>query len=94
MLVCGPCNRSKSWSCEHCANRQSEKRLATCRSCYWAKPDGYTHIATDEQRRVALVWSGRDESRTYDGLSRQARREGKSVAAVVKELVAKAMDQG
>jgi len=92
MLVCGSCNRAKSWSCEHCSNRQSSKRIATCRSCYWARPDSYTHIATVAQRRVALVWVGREESGTYDRLSRRARNEGKALGAVLKEIVAKEVD--
>jgi hypothetical protein len=30
MLVCGTCNRSKSWSCEHCKNWLEEKRREIC----------------------------------------------------------------
>src|SRR3990170_643143 len=36
MLVCGSCNRAKSWSCEHCENWTKLKSADTCRSCYWA----------------------------------------------------------
>ena len=65
MLVCGSCNRSKSWSCEHCPNGTITKDPAVCLSCYWGRPEGYTHIATSPRRQVTLNWSG-DSVVTYD----------------------------
>jgi len=32
-LICGSCNRAKSWSCEHCENWTADKQVAVCRSC-------------------------------------------------------------
>ena len=66
MLLCAWANRAKSWSCEHCPNWQA-KIEGTCRTCYWAYPDEYTHIATREERRLDLIWSG-DEVRDHERL--------------------------
>lgn len=38
MLVCGSCNRAKSWSCEHCKNWTLDHAVSICQSCYWAGP--------------------------------------------------------
>jgi hypothetical protein len=80
MLVCGSCNRAKSWSCEHCPN-WTAKVLATCGSCLWASPLAYAHVATDNKRRLDVVWEG-DEVGDYDELAKRG-----DVRAAVKELV-------
>jgi hypothetical protein len=61
MLLCGSCNRAKSWSCEHCANKQTN----LCRTCYWGNPRRYDHIALQSIRRLDLVWSS-DEIADYE----------------------------
>ncbi len=70
MLLCASANRAKSWSCEHCPNWQA-KVEDTCRTCYWAYPDEYTHIATREERRLDLIWS-EDEVADYERLEEKA----------------------
>ena len=70
MLLCASANRAKSWSCEHCPNWQ-DKIEDTCRTCYWAYPDDYTHIATREERRLDILWA-EDEVRDYDRLKAEA----------------------
>lgn len=70
MLLCPSANRAKSWSCEHCPNWHA-KIEDTCRSCYWAYPDEYTHIATREERRLDLNWSD-DEVDDYERLEHRA----------------------
>ena len=67
MLLCRSCNRAKSLSCEHCPNGRDSKSVGICLTCYWASPDDYEHIATESERRVALVWSG-IETNEYDEL--------------------------
>jgi hypothetical protein len=59
-ILCGPCNRQKSWACEHCPNRIEKKSVAECRSCYWASPGSYQHIAMQPERRVQLIWQASD----------------------------------
>lgn len=66
MLVCASANRAKSWTCEHCPNWET-KEATVCRTCYWAFPEDYTHVATREIRRLDLAWSG-DETADYDRL--------------------------
>jgi 5-methylcytosine-specific restriction endonuclease McrA len=67
MLLCGSCNRAKSWSCEHCQNGLEIKDPTICASCYWANPPTYTHIAMRPLRRIDLVWSG-NEVHDYEQL--------------------------
>lgn len=77
LLVCGSCNRAKSWSCEHCSNLTDTRDAAVCRSCYWASPERHDHIALERIRRLDIVW--RDgQVPEYDrlaGLSREARQD-------------------
>ena len=71
MLLCGSCNRAKSWSCEHCSNWTGEKSATVCWSCYWASPDSYAHVATVEMRRLDVAWTG-SEIRDYERLKTEA----------------------
>jgi 5-methylcytosine-specific restriction endonuclease McrA len=87
MLVCGSCNRAKSWSCEHCGNLTEGQRLTVCRSCYWARPDRYMHVALVPCRRLDLVWMGQAHAKTYDQLTRTAARQGKSVHEFALEIL-------
>ncbi len=57
MLLCGSCNRAKSWSCEHCSNWLETKALTLCRTCYWANPSDYKHVALKALRRLDITWS-------------------------------------
>lgn len=80
MLVCGSCNRGKSWSCEHCPN-WSDKAVATCKTCMWASPDAYDHVATESKRRLDIVWEGADVA-FFDRLAKRG-----DVRELVKALV-------
>ncbi len=77
MLLCGSCNRAKSWSCEHCKNWTDDHSRDVCQSCYWASPESYAHIALRILRRLDVVWTEGEVSE-YDHLvelSRHARQE-------------------
>ena len=67
MLLCGSCNRAKSWSCEHCNNWKIEKKPPICMQCYWGHPEDYNHIAMEQVRRLDLQWNG-NEIQYYDAL--------------------------
>ena len=67
MLLCGSCNRAKSWSCEHCDNWKTAKKPPVCMQCYWGSPENYNHIAMEQVRRLDLQWDG-DEIKYYDAL--------------------------
>lgn len=85
MLVDGSCNRAKSWTCEHCPNWRA-RDVSVCMTCGWATPERYTHVATIEERRLTLVWQGREVSQ-YDELAKVARRMQKSPAEQVKIII-------
>ena len=75
MLLCGSCNRAKSWSCEHCDNYLVQRKPATCMTCYWGTPESYSHIALREIRRLDVVWTG-SEVKAFERIRRLA-KEGK-----------------
>jgi hypothetical protein len=70
MLLCGSCNRAKSWSCERCPNWHDVKP-SVCECCYWAHPESCNHVATEDIRRLDLAWAGAEVS-DYERLKAQA----------------------
>jgi hypothetical protein len=87
-LICGSCNRAKSWSCEHCANWTDGKQVKVCQTCYWASPEAYKHIALQPIRRLDVTWTG-DETREYDQLAKRARKTDQPLPAFVKAVLRK-----
>lgn len=85
-LVCGSCNRAKSWTCEHCENWTALKTPDLCLSCYWGMPEEYSHIALQEMRRVDVTWTD-SETKEYDALRQLANKEGSRVPAYVKKTL-------
>ena len=86
MLVCGSCNRAKSWSCEHCENWQTIKNPDNCASCYWASPESYSHVALEAARRIDIAWKG-DEVDDFDRTSQIAEKEGVTTPEYVKKII-------
>jgi hypothetical protein len=72
MMLCGSCNRAKSWSCEHCENFSS-KTVNVCKACYWADTENYKHVALRDVRRIDLVWTDGDV-KVYDEIRKRARQ--------------------
>lgn len=85
MLLCPSANRDKSWACEHCSNWET-KDISKCRTCYYAFPEKYTHIACEEERRVTLILKGKDID-LYNELEIIGKKEGMSNQEVVKRLL-------
>lgn len=79
LLLCGSCNRAKSWSCEHCSNRKP----TVCSNCYWAAPMNYKHIATEQARRVDLTWQGEDVA-NYKNIAAAAKDKNMSIRDYIK----------
>lgn len=90
MLLCGSANRAKSLSCEHCQNWLQAKSLEVCRTCYWAYPESYSHVATLAQRRLDIVWVG-EEVAEYDIAQKKATKASKALPDFVKEALRKAL---
>jgi hypothetical protein len=85
-LICGSCNRVKSWSCEHCANWTERLDLKVCMTCYWASPESYKHIAMRPVRRLDLVWT-EQEVADFDRLSKAARKRGQPLPEFIKAIL-------
>lgn len=86
MLLCGSANRAKSWSCEHCANWLEQKDSAICRSCYWAYPENYSHIAMRPARRLDIMWMGAEVA-IYDRLKKKTEELQQDMPAYVKKVI-------
>lgn len=87
MLLCGSCNRAKSWSCEHCINWKTLKKPPICMGCYWGSPTSYTHIAMEQVRRLDLQWNG-DEIKYYDALKIIADQNNLELPEFIKQIIA------
>ena len=87
MLLCATCNRKKSWTCEQCPNWLEKKDPEICKSCAWANPENFLHIAMQDVRRVEVVWKEQDV-KTYDSLKKQAQKNGLSVQDYIKSVLA------
>lgn len=88
MLVCGSCNRAKSWSCEHCTNWQNEKSPQVCLKCYWASPENYVHVALREIRRTDILWD-ESEVELYEKLKASAVQNQFPIPEYVKKVIEK-----
>jgi len=86
MLLCGSCNRAKSWSCEHCVNWLETKKPELCQTCYWASPESYRHIALRPIRRLDLVWL-EQEVTAYERLQERAQKMRKTMPGYVKSVL-------
>jgi 5-methylcytosine-specific restriction endonuclease McrA len=86
MLLCGSCNRAKSWSCEHCENWLIEKKPELCGTCYWASPQDYQHIALRFMRRLEVVWN-ENEIADYEQLKQRAQKNQVALPEVVKDVL-------
>ena len=87
MLLCGSCNRSKSWSCEHCSNWKTSKKSSVCMQCCWGSPENYNHIAMEQVRRLDLQWGG-DEIKYYDALKIIADNKKIELPEFIKQIIA------
>jgi hypothetical protein len=85
MLLCASASRAKSWSCENCKNWKN-KEIITCKTCCWAYPESYKHIAMRDIRRLDLLWSG-DEVTDYDILLKEAEKVREEAPEYVKNLL-------
>jgi 5-methylcytosine-specific restriction endonuclease McrA len=92
MLVCGSCNRAKSWSCEHCLNWKNDKLSQVCLTCYWASPDNYNHIALQEVRRTDILWRA-EEVQAYERLKKSAKKNQATIPEYVKKIVEKHLEE-
>ena len=93
MLLCGSCNRAKSWSCEHCVNWTTEHVSAVCQTCYWARPDNYSHIALRLIRRLDVSWTEK-EVPDYERLHKLSAKAQVDLPDFVKSVLKKHATDG
>ena len=85
MLVCGSCNRAKSWSCEHCPN-WTNKAVEACTTCYWASPLNHNHVALKKIRRTDILWEG-DEVEIHTKAQKSSEQQSMSLQDYIKSLL-------
>jgi len=91
MLLCGSCNRAKSWSCEHCQN-WIDHDPSVCQSCYWVNPSGYLHVALRLIRRMDISWT-EDEIHEYEKLQRMAKASQQDLPDFVKSILKRTLHE-
>lgn len=92
MLLSRSMQRAKSWSCEHCENLLKHFDPDVCKTCYWAYPENYSHVAMKMERRINIVWQG-DEVQDYERLASTAIEFDTSVQNYLKGIVRKQVRQ-
>lgn len=85
MLLDASSQRAKSWSCEICPNMTGTRDEAICKTCFWAFPDDYNHIATQQIRRTDVIWQNGDIP-AHDRLKAEAKRRHTTVAEILRGL--------
>ena len=89
MLLDKQSQRLKSWSCEHCPNFLIKRSPEVCLACFWASPEDYSHIATEDIRRTEVVWQGIDVP-VHDRLQDRAKSGGITMVELLKRLARRA----
>jgi hypothetical protein len=91
MLLCGSCNRAKSWSCEHCKNLMTDQTITVRKTCYWANPENYKHVALRLIRRLDVTWT-EDEISEYNRIVKLSKYAKQKLPDFVKECLRRILD--
>lgn len=86
-ILCGSHQRKKSYECEQCPNYVA-KDTSVCRTCFWAYPENYTHVATRQARRTDLTWE-QEQIGYYDKLREYAEIHGITMEEAAKYIIRK-----
>ena len=86
MLLCGSAQRQKSWACEHCSNFTNNREIENCKTCYWAYPEQYEHIAMSQERQVTVIFNS-NEIQLYERVVRISEASGDSIQTIIKETL-------
>lgn len=85
MLLSPSANREKSWTCEHCMN-WTKKEISVCKTCYYAYPEKYQHIAGRKERKLDIVFKN-DEIELYEKIVKQAELHNISYQRELKRII-------
>lgn len=93
MLLSPSANRDKSWACEHC-EKWKIRDVEFCKSCYYAFPEHYEHIAGKQEKKIELVFEN-DDIDIYNKIVEIADEHSLSSKDVIKRLLqyAKSIDK-
>lgn len=86
MLLSKSMQRAKSWDCEHCQNLLENFDVEICKTCYWAYPKSYKHVAMKEMRSINITWEG-SEVAEFDRMDQACKENGKTVQDYLKSIV-------
>lgn len=75
-MLCGSCNRSKSWTCERECPNWELRDPSLCQTCMWANPAEYEHIASRLRRKITIVLDGAEGADLFDRLKKAASDAG------------------
>jgi hypothetical protein len=87
-MLCGSCNRSKSWTCETDCPNWRLRDPATCLRCMWGNPGDYEHIATVTRRQVTLTFDGPEAVADYERLASAAAECGLALEEYLRDRLA------
>jgi hypothetical protein len=83
MLLSGAVQRQKSWSCEHCQNFLLLRDPNNCKTCYWAYPEEYSHVALQPVRRIDILWR-EDEIKDFEAAMELSEKKNISLQEYIK----------
>lgn len=86
MLLSKSMQRAKSWECEHCPNLLSMFDINICKTCYWASPDNYSHVAMRQQRTINITWVG-NETFDFNALIDESIALGLDPQTMIKKII-------
>ncbi|EHT2878585.1 hypothetical protein AOS92_001005 [Enterococcus faecalis] len=86
MMICPSDNRAKSYSCENCENWLDNKDIEVCRTCYWARPENYTHIEMQQKKSIQILFENETEIEFEKKLEEKAVEQGLSVQELIKKI--------
>ena len=86
MLLSRSMQRAKSWDCEKCKNLLDNFDIEICKTCYWAYPENYSHVAMKDMRIIYVAWED-NEVTEYDRMESACKESGKTVQDYLKSIV-------
>ena len=85
MLLSPLANRDKSWACKHCENWKT-RDVEFCKTCYYAFPEHYEHIAGKQQKKMELIFEN-DDIDIYNKIIEMAGKYNLSKQDLIKRLL-------
>jgi hypothetical protein len=94
MLLSPSANRTKSWTCEYCANWEL-KAASYCLKCFWAYPEEYERVADVRQKIITIIFTG-GEIEDFDRLIEMSGADGaqEMIKSIVHEYLENRLTNG